>query len=181
MTTVLEAVQALASVNHDHASKQNGVGFNKLDTNFGMSLASKSYLTEKQELYGYKMLRKYRKQLENEFNIKFEDIVNPNPAETSKWENPMNRKIKKGYKEVTYIECELVSIPFKYDDHFILNRVGDLVLLLVNENDETYKYTLFNESGYLLLTITEDQAKEMIKSKRDENGKLVKRTQLERI
>ena len=181
MTTVLEAIKALASVNHDHAQNQNGVGFNKLDTNFGMSLASRNSLSQKQELYGYKMLRKYRKQLENEFNIKFEDIVNPDPIETNKWENPMNRKIKKGYQEVTYIECELISIPSKYDDKFILNLVGDLVLVHVTVEHEATLYVIFNESGYLLLTVTEQEAKTMLKSKRDESGKLIKRVQLEKI
>lgn len=62
-TSTLEAVQFLAG-RCDYASKVDGVGFNKLDAKFGHSLAECSRLTDRQEFYALKMLRKYRRQLE---------------------------------------------------------------------------------------------------------------------
>jgi hypothetical protein len=38
-------------------------GFNKIDTHIGKSLASASRLTQKQAALGYRLCRKYRRQL----------------------------------------------------------------------------------------------------------------------
>lgn len=59
---VLEGCKRLAGV-CDGAIAPDGCGFNALDTNFGKSLASRSWLTDKQAKAGMKMLMKYHGQL----------------------------------------------------------------------------------------------------------------------
>jgi SNF2 family DNA or RNA helicase len=48
----------------DHATQWNGVGFNGVDSDFGHSLAAREALTLPMLRTGYKMVKKYRKQLE---------------------------------------------------------------------------------------------------------------------
>lgn len=62
MATILNAVKALANV-CDGASTRDHVGFNGRDTDFGKSLAQRSWLTEKQQIAALKMLKTYTKQL----------------------------------------------------------------------------------------------------------------------
>ena len=51
--------------NYDEASERNDIGYNRLDTSFGRSLAGQSYpWTSKQAQAAKKMLRKYRRQLD---------------------------------------------------------------------------------------------------------------------
>lgn len=47
----------------DGAQELDGAGFNKLDTNFGHSLAETPRLSAKQAEYGYKLVQKYRRQI----------------------------------------------------------------------------------------------------------------------
>lgn len=49
----------------DGAQEQDGHGFNKLDSQFGKSLADRSRLTNNQIIAAIRMLKKYSKQLEN--------------------------------------------------------------------------------------------------------------------
>lgn len=75
--TVHDALKALASVDGDYARKRNDVGFNGVDTAFGNDLARRESLTIKQEMAGYKMLRKYRRQLLTLFDIDYDQIPVP--------------------------------------------------------------------------------------------------------
>lgn len=57
-----EALRSLAEA-CDGARSKDGQGFNRLDASFGLSLASKARLTEKQALAARRMLKKYRGQI----------------------------------------------------------------------------------------------------------------------
>jgi SWI/SNF-related matrix-associated actin-dependent regulator 1 of chromatin subfamily A len=54
----------LAALDRDYAANRNGMGFNKIDSAIGHSLAERSFLTPKQAALGMKLIQKYRKQLE---------------------------------------------------------------------------------------------------------------------
>lgn len=56
-------LRALAAMDIDRAREQNGIGFNKLDTGIGCSLAERSSLTPRQAVIGLKLVNKYRRQL----------------------------------------------------------------------------------------------------------------------
>ena len=60
---VLKALKFLAGDDLDFASEKNNVGFNKMDVEFGHSLASFTLLSEKQKASAVKMLRKYHRQI----------------------------------------------------------------------------------------------------------------------
>ena len=62
MATILEAVKMLAA-RCNYASSLDGNGFNKLDAEFGHSIASRTVLSFKQEVAALRMLQKYTKQL----------------------------------------------------------------------------------------------------------------------
>ena len=51
----------------DGANKEDGVGFNKFDTDFGHKLAQMESLSQKAAVVGRKMLKKYHRQLGKEF------------------------------------------------------------------------------------------------------------------
>jgi len=57
-------LQYLAALDRDYAANRNGMGFNKIDSAIGHSLADRSFLTPKQAALGMKLIQKYRKQLE---------------------------------------------------------------------------------------------------------------------
>lgn len=63
---ILEALKILNNNDMDYAIQNNGIGFNKIDTEFGHSLANKTTLTEKQIIAAYKLIRKYKKQIPEE-------------------------------------------------------------------------------------------------------------------
>lgn len=63
---VLKALQIIASSDADHATAENGIGFNKLDTSIGHSFAEKTHLTMKQYEIAKKILKKYHKQIPEE-------------------------------------------------------------------------------------------------------------------
>jgi SWI/SNF-related matrix-associated actin-dependent regulator 1 of chromatin subfamily A len=63
ITHIHENLRTLAEC-CDGAVQQDGMGFNKLDTNFGKSLAGQERLSVTQALAAKKMLRKYSSQLE---------------------------------------------------------------------------------------------------------------------
>ncbi len=54
----------------DGARRLDGMGFNKLDTRIGHSLATHSFLTPKQAALGQRLIRKYRRQLPEEIVAK---------------------------------------------------------------------------------------------------------------
>ena len=58
-----EGLQILAGFDPDLASVENGIGFNRIDGQFGHDLASKPSLSPKQAFYGEKLIRKYHRQL----------------------------------------------------------------------------------------------------------------------
>lgn len=60
---VLKALKILAGYDYDGAIELNGVGFNKIDSDFGRSLAKSNKLSDKQFLYAKKMCKKYWRQL----------------------------------------------------------------------------------------------------------------------
>ena len=71
---LIKALRAIAGDDQDHAQADNGVGFSGFDTEFGHSLASKDFLTEKQVPYAKKMVWKYRKQLQEHFPEIWEEV-----------------------------------------------------------------------------------------------------------
>jgi len=75
---IYRCVRALAGAD-DHARSQDGVGFNKMDTDFGQSLASRPWenWTYKQIYYAWKMCRRYQAQLMNVHHIDFVSIPVP--------------------------------------------------------------------------------------------------------
>lgn len=82
---IREALEALLSHDPDAASVINNAGFNKMDGTFARSLARQSQWTQKQALAAYKMLGKYRNQLQRSFGIDYETIPKPalSPEEVS--------------------------------------------------------------------------------------------------
>lgn len=61
-----EGLRILASMDHDHASTVNGMGFSKMDVAIGHSLAASHRLTPKQAALGQKLVNRYRRQLPDE-------------------------------------------------------------------------------------------------------------------
>lgn len=60
---LLTKLRILASFDADMAREQNNVGFNKMDSMIGHSLAQQDRLTDKQALVAKKLVTKYRRQL----------------------------------------------------------------------------------------------------------------------
>lgn len=59
---VHSALRIVAAYDADRARNINGVGFSKMDTQFGCELAARSRLTSRQAAAAMKMVRKYRRQ-----------------------------------------------------------------------------------------------------------------------
>ena len=74
LNPLIKALRAIAGDDQDHAQADNGIGFSGFDTEFGHSLASKDFLTEKQIPYAKKMVWKYRKQLKEHFPEIWENV-----------------------------------------------------------------------------------------------------------
>jgi len=84
---IYRAIQALAGTDYDGAEQKNDVGFNKMDSAFGRSLAEKEWeaWSIRMVAFAYKMIRKYRVQLLRIHKIDFNDIaVIPDPDEIAK-------------------------------------------------------------------------------------------------
>jgi SWI/SNF-related matrix-associated actin-dependent regulator 1 of chromatin subfamily A len=64
ISDIHKKLQYLAALDRDYAANRNGMGFNKIDSAIGHSLADRSILTPKQAALGKKLIQKYRKQLE---------------------------------------------------------------------------------------------------------------------
>jgi SWI/SNF-related matrix-associated actin-dependent regulator 1 of chromatin subfamily A len=62
LDAILEALRQIAGV-CDGARKQDGVGFSKVDSNFGKSLAGQGGLSQKQAAVAYGLVRKYQRQV----------------------------------------------------------------------------------------------------------------------
>jgi hypothetical protein len=58
-----EALRQLAWMDPDRAREQNDMGFNKFDSVIGHSLAQQPYLTQRQAVLAWKILRKYHRQI----------------------------------------------------------------------------------------------------------------------
>lgn len=63
IASIHAALRTLAGMDADWASDLNGIGFNKIDTALGHSLAERASLTPKQAALGLKLCKKYHKQL----------------------------------------------------------------------------------------------------------------------
>jgi SWI/SNF-related matrix-associated actin-dependent regulator 1 of chromatin subfamily A len=74
---ILKALQVLSGYDTDRASYRNDMGFSKVDTYIGHELASRSHLTDRQALLGLKLVKKYRRQLE--------DLLSEAPEEVRKY------------------------------------------------------------------------------------------------
>lgn len=83
---IKRAVDTLAGLDDDFAEAKNGWGFNSYDTDFGHSLASKPIgsWTPKMTRAAWKMLKKYRRQLEN-YDIYYDEIEEPAEPVESGW------------------------------------------------------------------------------------------------
>jgi hypothetical protein len=64
---VHDGLKRLAGMDRDHATERNGMGFNKLDGQFGHALACRARLTDRMVPYAVKLCTKYRGQLGPEF------------------------------------------------------------------------------------------------------------------
>ena len=64
---LIRALRAIAGDDSDRASARNDVGFSGFDTEFGHSLASRDFLTERQVPRAKRLVWKYRKQLQEHF------------------------------------------------------------------------------------------------------------------
>lgn len=64
---LIKALRAIAGDDNDRASARNDVGFSGFDTEFGHSLASRDFLTEKQLPHARRLVWKYRKQLQEHY------------------------------------------------------------------------------------------------------------------
>jgi hypothetical protein len=65
-----QALQQLAGNDPDRASERNAVGFNKMDSEFGTTLANSPSLTDRQAEAGAKLLAKYHRQLSPELHAR---------------------------------------------------------------------------------------------------------------
>jgi SWI/SNF-related matrix-associated actin-dependent regulator 1 of chromatin subfamily A len=63
--SILQCLQIISSMDADGARAQNKVGFNRLDTDIGRSLAMNSKLTFKQAALGKRLVNKYRGQIDD--------------------------------------------------------------------------------------------------------------------
>jgi len=61
-------LKQLAGMDDDYAQQRNAVGFNKIDSTIGHSLAERPFLTAKQAALGAKLLKKYHRQLDEKIN-----------------------------------------------------------------------------------------------------------------
>lgn len=79
--TIEAALLALASVDRDYATQDNGVGYNGRDTTFGNSLAGQleagRRLSPRQRSAAFKMLRTYRVQLLRDHGLDYDAIPDP--------------------------------------------------------------------------------------------------------
>jgi len=66
VTAVHQALRTIAAFDSDRARQLNGVGFSKMDTQFGCELAARSRLSPRQAAAGMKLARKYRRQYSGE-------------------------------------------------------------------------------------------------------------------
>ena len=73
---LLKALKAISGDDMDFASEENGIGFSGVDTEFGHSLASREFLTEKQIPYAKKLVRKYKRQLIKNYPEIWEEVKN---------------------------------------------------------------------------------------------------------
>lgn len=62
-------LRQLAGLDTDYAQSKNDMGFSKIDVRIGHSLAESESLSPKQAALGYKLLRKYHRQLSEDVNI----------------------------------------------------------------------------------------------------------------
>jgi len=62
---ILQCLQLISSMDYDGARTKNNVGFNRLDTDIGRSLAMNSKLTFKQAALGKRLVNKYRGQIDD--------------------------------------------------------------------------------------------------------------------
>jgi hypothetical protein len=78
----------------DHARRIDGAGFNKMDSEFGHSLAQAHRLSPKQAASGQKLIRKYHRQLPADIlraaigSITAADLRQPDPSDTSDASDP---------------------------------------------------------------------------------------------
>lgn len=66
VAAVHEGLRILASMDADHATEDNRIGFNKVDTFIGCELAACDALTPRQAALGLRIVRKYHRQLHAE-------------------------------------------------------------------------------------------------------------------
>jgi len=71
---ILKALRAIAGDDQDFAQSENSIGFSGFDTEFGHSLASRDFLTEKQIPFARKLVYKYRKQLQHNYPAIWDEV-----------------------------------------------------------------------------------------------------------
>ena len=63
IAAIHEGLKLLATMDRDHAATLNGVGYSKMDSQIGHSLAEAIRLTPRQAALGQKIVHRYRRQL----------------------------------------------------------------------------------------------------------------------
>ena len=80
---VHQALRYLASDDGDYARGLNGIGYNKIDSGIGHSLAEQERLTAKQAILGIKIIKKYKRQLQEDLYNKI--FLRSGEDESEKW------------------------------------------------------------------------------------------------
>jgi len=65
ISVIHQQLRYLAGLDSDRAAERNDVGFSRYDGEIGHSLAAQPFLSVRQALLGRRILKKYRRQLEN--------------------------------------------------------------------------------------------------------------------
>jgi SNF2 family DNA or RNA helicase len=107
--TIHSAVKILASM-CDGAMSEDGMGFNKFDAHLGKKFAALERLTPGQALYSYKMIRKYRGQLERH-GLDY-DLLEPPEVEKKKKQQRVLRKLN-GKVEIRFDYSETIIQAIK--------------------------------------------------------------------
>ncbi len=84
---IARALKLLAGMDTDHASEENGEGFNKTDTELGHTLANKEILTYEELKTAKTILRKYKAQLGANLYL---EVINFTPSKKSDAEKQEN-------------------------------------------------------------------------------------------
>lgn len=116
------ALKHMVRQDGDYATSQNGVGFNKLDTQFGHSLAGSldkhGALTPKQAKACSMMLRRYARTQLSGYDLSYKNLPTREPKAKAPKARHENQKLRKGEALISRENGRMV-LKFGYDKHTI--------------------------------------------------------------